>query len=37
MVESGGDISEEVVMTKIQSVQCLIQVCDVMREVDVTS
>ena len=31
------DISGEVVMTKIQWVQCLIQGCDVMREVDVTS
>ena len=31
------DISGEVVITKIQCVQCLIQGCDVMREVDVTS
>ena len=31
------DISGEVVMTKIQWVQCLIQGYDVMREVDVTS
>ena len=37
MVESGGDISEELVMTKIQWVQCLKQGYDVMREVDVTS
>ena len=35
--KSGCDISEEVVMTQIQWVQCLIQGCDVMREVDVTS
>ena len=35
--KSGCDISGEVVMTKIQWVQCLIQGCDVMREVDVTS
>ena len=33
----GCDISEDVVMTKIQWVQCLILGCDVMREVDVTS
>ena len=33
----GCDISGEVVMTQIQWVQCLIQGCDVMREVDVTS
>ena len=33
----GYDISGEVVMTKIPWVQCLIQGCDVMREVDVTS
>ena len=33
----GCDISGEVVMTKIQWVQCLIQGCDAMREVDVTS
>ena len=31
------DISGEVLMTKIEWVQCLIQGCDVMREVDVTS
>ena len=31
------DISGEVVMTKIQWVRYLIQGCDVMREVDVTS
>ena len=35
--KSGCDISGEVVMTKIQWVQCLIQGCDVMRAVDVTS
>ena len=35
--KSGCDISGEVVMTKIQWVQCLILGCDVMREVDVTS
>ena len=35
--KSGCDISGEVVMTQIQWVQCLIQGCDVMREVDVTS
>ena len=35
--KSGCDISGEVVMTKIQLVQCLIQGCDVMHEVDVTS
>ena len=35
--KSGCDISGEVVMTKIQWVQCLIKGCDVMREVDVTS
>ena len=35
--KSGCDISGKVVMTKIQWVQCLIQGCDVMREVDVTS
>ena len=35
--KSGCDISEEVVMTKIQWVQCLIQGCDVMPEVDVIS
>ena len=33
----GCDISGEVVMTKIQWVQCLIQGCDVLHEVDVTS
>ena len=33
--KSGCDISGEVVMTKIQWVQCLIQGYDVMREVDV--
>ena len=31
------DISGEVVMTKIQWVQCLIEGCDAVREVDVTS
>ena len=35
--KSGCDISGDVVMTKIQWVQYLIQGCDVMREVDVTS
>ena len=35
--KSGCDISEEVVRTKIQWVQCLIQGCDVMPEVDVIS
>ena len=35
--KSGCDISGEVVMTKIQWVQCLIQGYVVMREVDVTS
>ena len=35
--KSGCDISGEVVMTKIQWEQCLIQGCDVMCEVDVTS
>ena len=35
--KSGCDISGDVVMTKIQWVQCLIQGCDAMREVDVTS
>ena len=35
--KSGFDISGEVVMKNIQWVQCLIQGCDVMREVDVTS
>ena len=35
--KSGCDISGEVVMTQIEWVQCLIQGCDVMREVDVTS
>ena len=35
--KSGCYISGEVVMTKLQWVQCLIQWCDVMREVDVTS
>ena len=35
--KSWCDISGEVVMTKIQWVQCLIQGCDLMREVDVTS
>ena len=35
--KSGCDICGEVVMTKIEWVQCLIQGCDVMREVDVTS
>ena len=35
--KSGCDISGEVVMTQIQLVQCLIQGCDVMREVGVTS
>ena len=35
--KSGCDIIGEVMMTKIQWVQCLIQGCDVMREVDVTS
>ena len=35
--KSGCDISGEVVMTKIQWVQCLIQGCVVMREVDVIS
>ena len=33
--KSGCGINGEVVMTKIQWVQCLIQGCDVMREVDV--
>ena len=33
----GCYISGEVVMTKIQWVQCLIQGCDAMREVDMTS
>ena len=32
--KSGCYISGEVVMTKIQWVQCLIQGCDAMREVD---
>ena len=36
-LKCGCDISGEVVMTKIQWLQCLIQGCDVMREVDVTS
>ena len=36
-LKSGCDISGEVVMTKIQWVQCLIQGCDAMREVDVIS
>ena len=35
--KSGCDISGEVVMRKIQWVQCLIKGCDVMREEDVTS
>ena len=35
--KSGRDISGEVVMTKIQWVQYLIQGCDVRREVDVTT
>ena len=35
--KSGCVISGEVVMTKIHWVQCLIQGCDVMREVDVTT
>ena len=35
--KSACDISGEVVMTKIQWVQCLIQGYDVMREVDMTS
>ena len=35
--KSGCDIRGEVVMTKIQWVQRLIQGCDVMREVDVTT
>ena len=35
--ETGCDISGEVVMTKIQWVQCLIQGGDIMPEVDVTS
>ena len=35
--KSGCDISGEVVLTKIQWVQCLIEWFDVMREVDVTS
>ena len=37
LYKSGCDISGEVVMTKIQWVRCLIQGCDVMPEVDVTS
>ena len=37
LFKSGCDISGEVVMRKIQWVQCLIQVCDVVPEVDVTS
>ena len=36
-LKSGCDISGEVVMTKIQCVQCLIPGCGAMREVDVTS
>ena len=35
--KSGCDISGEVVMTKIEWVQYLIQVCDVMCEVNVTT
>ena len=35
--KSGCYISGEVVMTKTQWVQCLIQGCDAMREVDMTS
>ena len=35
--KSGFDISGAVVMKKIQWVQCLIQGCVVMREVDVTT
>ena len=35
--KSGFDISGEVVMKKIQWLQYLIQGCDVMREVDVTT
>ena len=35
--KSWCDISGEVVMTKLEWVLCLIQGCDVMREVDVTS
>ena len=35
--KSGCDISGEVVVTKIEGVQCLIQGCDIMFEVDVTS
>ena len=35
--KSGCDISGEVVMTKIQRVQCLIQGSGVMRELDVTT